>query len=88
MDAGEFRAGNVAAALDFLERFDSDFRRAASRPRRPARFSDSEVESLIAERTAAKKAANFARADQIREQLLEQGIILEDTKSGVRWKRK
>ncbi len=42
----------------------------------------------IAERTAAKKARNFARADQIRDQLLEQGIILEDTKAGVRWKRK
>ena len=51
-------------------------------------IGDSEVESLIAERAAAKKARNFARADQIREQLLEQGIILEDTKSGVRWKRK
>ena len=36
----------------------------------------------------AKKAQNFARADQIRHQLLDQGIILEDTKSGVRWKRK
>jgi len=47
-----------------------------------------EVESLIAGRADAKKARNFARADQIREQLLEQGIVLEDTKSGVRWKRK
>jgi cysteinyl-tRNA synthetase len=51
-------------------------------------ISDSEVESMIAARTAAKKAKNFALADQVREQLLEQGIILEDTKSGVRWKRK
>ena len=51
-------------------------------------IGDSEIESMVEERTAAKKARNFARADQIREQLLEQGIILEDTKSGVRWKRK
>ena len=51
-------------------------------------MSDAEVEALIDERTAAKKASNFARADQIRQQLLEQGIILEDTKTGVRWKRK
>ena len=51
-------------------------------------MADSEVESMIAERTDAKKAKNFARADQIREQLLEQGMILEDTKGGVRWKRK
>ena len=37
---------------------------------------------------AAKQARDFARADQVRAQLLEQGIILEDTKSGTRWKRK
>jgi len=41
----------------------------------------------MAERTAAKKAKNFARADQIRADLSAQGIILEDTKEGVRWKR-
>jgi cysteinyl-tRNA synthetase len=51
-------------------------------------MEDSEVESMIADRTKAKGARNFALADQIREQLLEQGIILEDTKGGVRWKRK
>ena len=49
-------------------------------------LSDAEVEALIAERAAAKKARNFARADQIRQQLLDAGIILEDTKEGVRWK--
>jgi cysteinyl-tRNA synthetase len=87
MDAGEFRAGNVAAALEFLGRFDSVFdvlRPAAA----GGQLSDAEVESLIAGRAAARKARDFARADQIRQQLLEQGIILEDTKSGVRWKRK
>jgi cysteinyl-tRNA synthetase len=87
MDAGEFRAGNVAAALDVLRQFDSIFDVLAPTVQTNA-ISDSEVESKIAERTAAKKAKNFALADQIREQLLEQGIILEDTKSGVRWKRK
>ena len=87
MDSGEFRAGNAAAALAFLARFDSifDVLRPAAQD---GQLSDAEVEALIAERTAAKKAKNFARADQIREQLLDQGIILEDTKSGVRWKRK
>ena len=87
MDSGEFRAGNVAAALEFLGRFDSVFdvlRPAAA----GGQLSDAEVESLIAGRAAARKARDFARADQIRQQLLEQGIILEDTKSGVRWKRK
>ncbi len=87
MDSGEFRAGNVAAALEVLQQFDSVFDVLAPTEQTNA-IGDSEIESMIAERTAAKKAKNFARADQIREQLLGQGIILEDTKSGVRWKRK
>ncbi len=46
-----------------------------------------EVEALIAERQAARKARDFARADQIRNELLEKGIMLEDTREGVKWKR-
>jgi cysteinyl-tRNA synthetase len=87
MDSGEFRDGNVRAALALLGQFDDIFDVLKPTLQTNA-ISDSEVESLIAERTASKKSKNFARADQIREQLLEQGIILEDTKSGVRWKRK
>jgi cysteinyl-tRNA synthetase len=87
MDAGEFRAGNVAKALLFLKHFNQIFDVLDPTEQTNA-ILDSEVESMIAERTAAKKAKNFARADQIREQLLEAGIILEDTKSGIRWKRK
>jgi len=48
---------------------------------------DSEIEALIAERTAARKAKDFARADEIRNQLTEMGIILEDSREGVKWKR-
>ena len=48
---------------------------------------DEEIERLIAERQAARKEKNFARADEIRGILLEQGIILEDTREGVKWKR-
>lgn len=48
---------------------------------------DSDVEALIEERTAARKAKNFARADEIRDELLHKGIILEDTREGVKWKR-
>jgi cysteinyl-tRNA synthetase len=87
MDTGEFRAGDVAAALEFLKRFDSIFD-VLQPGAKGGQLQDDEVERLIAERTAAKKARNFAAADRIREQLLEQGIVIEDTKSGVRWKRK
>lgn len=46
-----------------------------------------EIEALIKERQAARKARNFARADEIRDMLLGQGIILEDTREGVKWKK-
>ena len=46
-----------------------------------------DVEKLIEERQAARKAKDFARADEIRDMLLAQGIILEDTREGVKWKK-
>lgn len=48
---------------------------------------DQDIEALIEERQAARKARDFARADEIRAELLEKGIILEDTREGVKWKR-
>jgi len=48
---------------------------------------DSDIEALIEERQNARKEKNFARADEIRNELLEKGIILEDTREGVKWKR-
>ncbi len=48
---------------------------------------DEEIEKLIAERQAARKEKNFARADEIRDILWEKGIILKDTREGVQWKR-
>lgn len=48
---------------------------------------DSDVERLIEERQAARKAKDFARADEIRDQLASMGIILKDTREGVQWKR-
>jgi cysteinyl-tRNA synthetase len=51
-------------------------------------LTDEAVDDLVAERTLAKKQRDFARADQIRKELDEKGIVIEDTKDGVRWKRK
>jgi cysteinyl-tRNA synthetase len=51
-------------------------------------LSDAAIDALVAERTQAKKTRNFARADSVRNELLEKGILLEDTRDGVRWKRK
>ncbi len=48
---------------------------------------DDDIEKLIEERQAARKAKDFARADAIRDELLAKGIILEDTREGVKWKR-
>jgi cysteinyl-tRNA synthetase len=87
MDKDEFRAGNVASAKAVLDLFDLVFdvlRPTAATDGLP----DEEVEAKIEERRDAKKARNFAGADQIRVWLLDRGIIIEDTKDGVRWKRK
>ena len=48
---------------------------------------DADVEALIAERQQARKEKNFAHADEIRAELLAKGIVLEDTREGVKWRR-
>jgi len=53
-----------------------------------ATLSDEDIEKLVAEHSLARKARDFARSDAIRAQLGENGVILENTKDGVRWKRK
>ena len=83
-------APKIAAAIQWAEaegKADkiSDATRDAAKA---AGLSDSEIDSLIAERNQARKTRNFKRSDEIRQQLLDAGIILEDTKDGVRWKRK
>jgi cysteinyl-tRNA synthetase len=51
-------------------------------------LTDETIDAQVAERDVAKKRRDFARADQIRNELAEKGVVLEDSKDGVRWKRK
>jgi cysteinyl-tRNA synthetase len=73
-----------AAVLDAISLFDSVF---GIFGKEDDQILDSEIESLISERQEARRSRDFARSDAIRDQLAEKGIILEDTKDGVRWKR-
>jgi cysteinyl-tRNA synthetase len=87
MDTGAFFAGNVPGARELLARFDLFFDVLKPTVQTGA-ISDADVDALIQERTQAKKSKNFKRSDEIRDQLTAAGIVLEDTKDGVRWKRK
>jgi cysteinyl-tRNA synthetase len=87
MDNGDFLAGNLPSALNLFIRFD-DIVDVLRPTQKESGLPEAEVEKLIEERVQAKKAKNFARSDEIRKQLLEAGVILEDTKEGTRWKRK
>jgi cysteinyl-tRNA synthetase len=59
----------------------------AAVPEEPS-LSDAAIESLIEQRQQARKARDFAKSDAIRKQLADAGVVLEDTKDGLRWKRK
>ena len=84
MDSGEFRSGNVAGARDLLSRFDRIF--DVLEAARQQRLSPEDIQRAIEQRQAARKARDFARADQVRQQLLADGVVLEDTREGTRWK--
>jgi cysteinyl-tRNA synthetase len=87
MDSGEFLAGNRQPALDLCALFDSVF--DVLKPSvQEGDISDAEIETFVAERAQAKKSKNFKRSDEIRALLLDRGVVLEDTKEGMRWKRK
>ena len=94
--------GSFDAVFDVIEDHDAEpTRRAvawaeqagraadiAPKLRASASISDEEVQALVTERDVAKKRRDFARADQIRKELAEKGIVIEDSKDGTRWKRK
>jgi cysteinyl-tRNA synthetase len=85
MAQGAVRAGDREALLAMVDRFDSVFNVFGEVKQE---LLDSEIQALIDERQAARAARNFARADEIRNHLTAMGIILEDTKEGLRWRRK
>jgi cysteinyl-tRNA synthetase len=76
---------NKRELLELLERFDSVLNVLGHDG---DEMLDTEIQSLIDERQEARRRRDFGRADEIRDQLAGRGIILEDTKDGVRWKRK
>jgi cysteinyl-tRNA synthetase len=82
---GQLRAENQREILAAIERIDSVLNIFGEHQRE---MLDSEIQTLIDERQDARHRRDFARADQIRDDLAERGIILEDTKDGVRWKKK
>ena len=99
MDRGEFRQGDAAPVLAVLESFDAIFAilqdddgeklRALGLASDSPVISDAEIDTLVAERQAARKRRDFAASDRVRDQLAERGVILEDSRDGeVRWKRK
>ncbi len=85
MAQGSVKAEDQRALLALVDRFDSVFNIFGQVGKE---MLDSEIQALIDERQAARSAGNFARADEIRDQLTALGIILEDTKDGPRWRRK
>ncbi|MBU0611613.1 MAG: cysteine--tRNA ligase [Armatimonadetes bacterium] len=83
LQEGHLDAANVAAIQGFLEDADSVLGFIAHE----RQALDGDIEALIGERNQARRDRNFARADEIRDQLLADGIVLEDGPQGTRWRR-
>ncbi len=81
----QVKQDNQRELLDLLGRFDSVLNIFGDEQ---GEMLDSEIQQLIDERQEARRRRDFIRGDEIRDQLAERGIVLEDTKEGVRWKRK
>jgi cysteinyl-tRNA synthetase len=78
-------AEDQASVLDAIAKFDSVLGIFGAEQNG---LLDADIEALIAERQTARRDRDFARSDEIRDELAAKGIILEDTKDGVRWKSK
>jgi cysteinyl-tRNA synthetase len=90
IDAGEVGKSDVAAIREAFDHFDRVLGIIALRRAEEAAppVPVDEIERLIEERREARRKRDFARADQIRQELDARGILLEDSPAGTRWKRK
>ena len=80
----QIKADNQRELLEAINRIDSVLNIFGEQQRE---MLDSEIQALIDERQEARRRRDFGRADEIRRELADRSIILEDTKDGVRWKR-
>jgi cysteinyl-tRNA synthetase len=87
IDEGRLTAVDRDSVMEVLRRVDAVFGFIFF-PEKKASLDEARIGALIEERQEARKLKNFARADEIRDGLLDEGIVLEDTKDGVRWKVK
>src|SRR5262249_14351600 len=83
---GKGRGQDREQILDFFKIFDE--RHAIIPTMEDLLQGDEEIESLIAQRNEARKNRDFAMSDRIRDQLLDRGVLIEDTREGTRWRRK
>src|SRR5579863_2209950 len=98
MDRGELRADDGVSLQEAMESFDEIFAvlkdedaarlHAIGFGQKAEEISEAEIEELIAKRLAARKKKNFAESDRIRDELAGRGVVLEDTRDGMRWKRR
>ncbi|WP_061249072.1 cysteine--tRNA ligase [Leptospira alstonii] len=86
LDSGKADSLQIQEYIQLLAYYDRVFGVLDFEPKKD--LIDSEIDSLMEERQTARKNKDFARSDAIRDQLLAQGILIEDTKDGIRWRRK
>jgi cysteinyl-tRNA synthetase len=83
---GTVREDDRVQILEFFKKVDE--RLAIIPPMEELVQGDAEIESLIAQRNEARRNRDFAMSDRIRDQLLDRGVVIEDTREGTRWRRK
>jgi cysteinyl-tRNA synthetase len=88
LDAGTLKAEDRAGILDWLKVVDDRLAIVPAEEAPEGEEGDAVIEQLIAARNAARHSRDFKRSDEIRRELLDRGILIEDTRDGVRWRRK